>query len=251
MLIPASRIADAHYVGFVTDTSELSGVLTEAIQDKHPYLPEKIMQDAISRIQDTQCLKDTYSCTGLVTRYSLEFRQTQRLLSLAIHNAVSDGLFHSLKKKDKLQRARLLSCHESESNDWLRAIPDPKFKTTVSGALWNTTISLRLLIPIDTFCSYCADAGTPVPAEKYGSAVINMAIPEAQYCQRHPCTGCLSQIRNDCHSRAAQSREHSIRSAGPLRPVYRHCLRHYCAFRICICKRCRIFERRPCSNTSP
>ncbi len=29
-------------------------------------------------------------------------------------------------------------------------------------------ISLRLLIPIDTFCSYCADAGTPAPAGKYG-----------------------------------------------------------------------------------
>ncbi len=40
-LIPASQIADAAYVGSVTDTSELSGVLTEAIQDKHPYLPEK------------------------------------------------------------------------------------------------------------------------------------------------------------------------------------------------------------------
>ncbi len=49
-MIPASRIADTAYVGSVTDTSELSGVVTEAIQDKHPYLPEKIIQDAIRKI---------------------------------------------------------------------------------------------------------------------------------------------------------------------------------------------------------
>ncbi len=92
-LIPASRIAGAAYVGSVTDTSELSGVLPDSIQDKHSYLPEKIIQDAISRIQDTHSLEDTYSCTGLLTRRSLGFRQTQRFLSLAIHNAASDGFF--------------------------------------------------------------------------------------------------------------------------------------------------------------
>ncbi len=64
-MIPASRIADAAYIGSVTDTSELSGVLTEAMQDKHPYLPKKTIQDAISRIQDTLGLDDTYSSMGL------------------------------------------------------------------------------------------------------------------------------------------------------------------------------------------
>ncbi len=37
--------------------------------------------------------------------------------------------------------------------------------------LWRTVEHNDIpppLIPIDTFCSYCADAGTPVPAEKYG-----------------------------------------------------------------------------------
>ncbi len=118
--------------------------------------------------QDTHSLEDTYSSMRLSTRYSLGFRQTQHFLSLPIHNAASDRFFHSLKKKDKLQRAHLLSCREPKASNWLRAIPDTKFKTAVSGALWNTMISLRLLIPIDTFCSYCADAGAPVPAEKYG-----------------------------------------------------------------------------------
>ncbi len=81
VLITTSRIADAHYVGFVTDTSELSGVLTEAIHDEHPYLPEKIMQDVISRIQDTHSLEDTYSRTG--ARYSIFSRvQTNPALTV-------------------------------------------------------------------------------------------------------------------------------------------------------------------------
>ncbi len=63
-----------------------------------------------------------------------------------------------------VRNSKGLTCYHvanPEASDWLRAIPDPKFKKAISGALWNTMISLRLLIPIDTFCSYCADAGTP------------------------------------------------------------------------------------------
>ncbi len=90
------------------------------------------------------------------------FRQTQRFRSLAIHNAASDRLSFSLKNKDKLQNAHLQPCREP--TDSLRAIPDLKFKTAV--------IVERLLIPIDTFCSYCADAGIPVPAEKYGQQAL-------------------------------------------------------------------------------
>ncbi len=57
-LKPATRVADAAYVGSVADTSNLSCVLTEGIQDKHPYLAEKIIQDPVSRIQDTRSLED-------------------------------------------------------------------------------------------------------------------------------------------------------------------------------------------------
>ncbi len=64
-LIPALRIADAAYVGSVTDASELSSVLTGSIHDEHPYDSGKIVQEVVTRIQDTHGLDDTYRSSGL------------------------------------------------------------------------------------------------------------------------------------------------------------------------------------------
>ncbi len=110
-------------------------------------LARNIMQESVNRIQGAHGPDETFSSSGLLARYSHEFRQTQRFLSLFIHKATSDGLFNSLKKQDKIKKADSLSCREHEASDWLRAVPDPKFRTAISGALWSTMISLRLLIP--------------------------------------------------------------------------------------------------------
>ncbi len=109
-----------------------------------------------------------YGITGLSIRHSQGLKQTQRFLSKAIHQASFGSLFSSLRKMDKVQKAHVLSCREPEASEWCRAVPDPKFKSAIASALWNTMVSLRLLIPISTFCSYCSEIGNPAPQDKYG-----------------------------------------------------------------------------------
>ncbi len=124
--------------------------------------------EEVERTQDIHRLSDSCSLTGLLVRKSHGLRQTQRFLSQGIHAAQSDRLFSSLQKRDVLQKAHLLSCRETEASDWLRAIPNPKYKSAVSGASWNTMMSLRLLIPMETICSCCFEAGSAAAPEKYG-----------------------------------------------------------------------------------
>ncbi len=167
-IIAASVTSDAAYIGSIIDTSDLARQLTSAIEAEHPYDDEALTRHAIERIQDTYSLGSAFNFTGLHIRHSQGLRQSQRFLSLAIQTALSERLFVSLGKRNVLHKAHLLSCREHEASDWIRAIPDPKFKSAISGALWNTMVSLRLLVPIESFCSYCADAGTAAVPDKYG-----------------------------------------------------------------------------------
>ncbi len=142
-IIPASSIAEAAYAGSVIDTSDLANKLRTGIKEKHPYRLEEIVLEEVERTQDIHRLSDIYSLTGLLVRKIHGLRRTQRFLSQGIHAVQSDRLFSSLKKRDVLQKAHLLSCREKEASDWLRASPNPKCKSAVSGALWNTMVSLR------------------------------------------------------------------------------------------------------------
>ncbi len=62
--MPAAAIADAAYVGSVTDTSNLANILTISIRERHPYLPEELTRSALQRIIDTHHLGDTFSGTA-------------------------------------------------------------------------------------------------------------------------------------------------------------------------------------------
>ncbi len=57
--MPAAAIADAAYVGSVTDTSNLANIPTISIRERHPYLPEELTRSALQRIIDTHHLGDT------------------------------------------------------------------------------------------------------------------------------------------------------------------------------------------------
>ncbi len=49
-IVPAAAVADAAYVGSVTDTSNLANILTISIRERHPYLPEELTRSALQRI---------------------------------------------------------------------------------------------------------------------------------------------------------------------------------------------------------
>ncbi len=161
-MVPTSAIADAAYSGLIIDTSDLTAELTRSIRTTYPYRAEDKCKDSMDRI------RDTHGITGLSIRHSQGLKQTQRFLSRATRQASFVSLFSSLKKRNTVHKAHLLSCREPEASVWCRAVPDPKFKSAIAIALWNTMVSLRLLIPINRFCSYCSEIGNPTPQDKYG-----------------------------------------------------------------------------------